>query len=59
MGFVHDHPLRQAGRDPVRFDFPGQACRVVGLAAGVEVRHVHDHRGVAAAQQAHHIGRIG
>ena len=59
MGFVHDHPLRQAGRDAVSFDFAGQAGRVAGLAVGVEVGHVDDHGGVAVAQQAHDVGWIG
>ena len=41
------------------FDFAGQAGCVVGLAVGVEVGHVDDYGGVAVAQEAHHVGRIG
>jgi hypothetical protein len=59
MGLVDDDPLRQAGRDPVCFDFPGQMCRIAGLAARVEVGCVDDHGGIAVAQEAHDVGRIG
>ncbi len=59
MGFVDDHPLREAGCRPVGFDLAGQARRVGGPAGGVEVGQVDDHGGVAVAQQAHDLGGVG
>ena len=59
LGFVDNHPLRQAGRGPVGFDLAGEPGRVGGARVCVEVGQVDDHAGLAVPEQAHDLGRVG
>ena len=59
MGFVDDHPLRNAGGGPVGFDGAGQVRRVGRAGIGVEAGQVGDHAGVAVPEQAHDLAGVG
>ena len=59
MGFVDDHPLRNAGCGPVGFDCAGQVRRVGSAGGGVEAGQVGDHAGVTVPEEAHDLGGVG